>query len=434
LPILRLPIIRELAVLINQDHLLRSSGSSNLPEQGPSLSRSAKLLTSNHQLLLICARLKLVSEQEEAVRFLSNQIRNWNDLIALADRHFVLPLVYQHLKAVQPMGMPEAVLSTMRQRCQLRIMQSMNMLAEQQRLFRDVLLPLGVSHIFFKGPSLAMRYYGGIGLRQCRDIDVLIDPQRLVDVVRTLIDKGYHLDPGHLDERYPQDALTPKDLNAACRYLNVVRVVSPNGVLIELHRLIDSHGFIFRSKALLSKAETCEVDGFQFQVLPTAMLFVYICYHHSRHLWSRLHWIADLDALQRHSSFNLNSTLSLARTSGLESTVKAALNLYQACSQLNPQDVDLPDPESRSMRNACLQIIRGTDLEEKELMKKRSTPDFNFSWQIRLSYACHIIFLHLKPTYADYKAFPLKTQFFPAYYFIRPVRLSWRYLSNLILK
>jgi hypothetical protein len=390
-------------------------------------------LTPELQLLLTCARLELTDAQKQRLTRLCGEIVDWSSLMNLAHHHLMLPLAYRHLRSLAPEVIPAPALATMRSLCQRRVIEIMTMAAEQQRLVTQVLQPLGIPYVLFKGPSLALRYYGQLGLRQARDVDMLIAPSHLLALSKTLLERGYRLDPGHLTERYDQ-GLTPDDLGAACRYLNVVTLISPNGVRLELHRLIDSHGYIFRTDDLLAKAENFDINGSPCQMLPTSELFVYICYHHSRHQWSRLHWLADLDAFQRHASFDLQAIQDVANQWGLWPTVASALALHQACSEAMPESAELYSAQAHSMRDACLQMLAAGPENEVRLMQNRPTPDFNFSWQIRFWYLCYLTFLHVHPTYADYKAWPLPLSMHSIYYVARPVRLIWRQFSSRIEK
>ncbi len=385
-------------------------------------------LTPELQLLITCARLELTDHQVQRLRYLCGEIADWSTLMHLADRHLIVPLVYRHLKTLAADVVPESALSPAYSFCQRRVIEIMTMVAEQQRLVQAVLQPLAIPYTLFKGPSLALRYYGELGLRQARDIDILIAPQRLFELSQVLLEKGYRLDSGPLAERYGH-GLDLKDLGAVCRYLNVVTLISPRGVRFELHRLIDSNGYIFRSHDLLAKADSFTINQVSCQVLPTSALFVYICYHHSRHQWSRLHWLADLDALQRHPSFELEAVKEFAYQVGLWPTVEAALALHQACSQPDPQTVELHNPQARSTRDACLKMVAASPEDEVALMQNRPTPDFNFSWQIRFKYLCYLAIFHVHPTYADYEAWPLPLALHPIYYLTRPVRVAWRQLT-----
>lgn len=374
---------------------------------------AAPTLSPDLQLLITCARLELTSLQQEQVRGLCRQIADWSATMHLADRHLVLPLVYRHLRSLEPETISKSALSAMRQLHQNRLIHIMGMVAEQQRLVQQVFHPLGASYALVKGSSLALRYYGNLGLRQWRDIDVLIAPDRMFEIAQAMVDRGYRT--------YPE-ALGGRALKFACQHpAGETKLISPQGTVIELHPWLDRKGCIFPTQKVLALAEPLKMNGKVCQVLPTCLLFVYICYHHSRHQWSKLHWLADLDAFQRHPSFDLAATQTVAAELGLGSTVQAALALHQACGQPNPQAVVLHNQRDRTMRDACLHsLATGQELQTS----LRPAVDFSFTWQVKLRYLFALTIAYLRPTYSDYKAWPLPSVLYPLYYLIRPMRAA----------
>jgi hypothetical protein len=53
----------------------------------------------------------------------------------------------------------------------------------------------GIRAAPIKGPDLALRVYGDLGLRQCADVDIVVDPGRLDDAVGVLQTLGYDSGP-----------------------------------------------------------------------------------------------------------------------------------------------------------------------------------------------------------------------------------------------
>lgn len=393
-----------------------------------SLSPSARLapaqqadspLTSEVQLLLTCARLELTPSQQQRLHYLCGEVSDWPALMDQADRHLIVPLVYRHLKTVDSQSVPALALEQMHALCQNRVIRMMAMAAAQQRLVQQILQPLGVAYVLLKGPSLAQRYYGGLGLRQCRDIDILVDPARLLDVVDAFVAFGYQI-ISH------ENFKTRQDLEAGCRYESVVTVVSPDGFRVELHQRLDHRGHVFNPDYLLSKAEPFTVNGVLYQLLPTPALFVYICYHHSRHQWAHLHWLTDLDAFQRHSSFDRQAVETFATEVGLRATVRASLALHQACSSATPHRVILESQAEKSMRDACLRSLASK--EQVKALHGRQADVFD-AWYIWLRYLV-IVFSH--PTYEDYKALPLPQTWQWIYYLIHPFRITGKTVAKLI--
>lgn len=390
------------------------------PTLSPAQPQAVSPLTPEMQLLLTCARLKLTSRQQQRLNQLCGEVSDWSALMHQANHHLIAPLVYRHLKAIASPSISALALEQMRALCQKRIMRMMAMAAVQQRLVQQVLQPLGVAYVLLKGPSLAQRYYGGLGLRQCRDIDVLVDPARLLEVVDAIVACGYRIDLRDCNNR--------QDLEAACRYRAVVTVVSPKGSRIELHQRLDDKGHVFDPDYLLSKAEPFTANGVLYQVLPTSALFVYICYHHSRHQWAHLHWLTDLDAFQRHPSFDRQSVEAFATEVGLRATVGASLALHRVCGSATPHGVELACRSERSMRDGCLRSLASQE-QIKALHGRRA--DIFDAWFIWLRY---LVIVAFRPDYDDYKALPLPRVWQWVYYLIHPFRMARKTTVKLLLR
>lgn len=382
-------------------------------------------LTPEVQLILTCARLELTPQQRQHLRYLCGVGIDWADLMRQATRHLMAPLVYRHLKVSALDCVPTDVLAALYSLSQNLIVRTMAMAANQQHLVQQILQPLGVPYALIKGPSLAQRYYHGLGLRQCRDLDILIDPDRLFEVVEATTAHGYQVDPGMLSMLYPGAYSTRQDLEIGCRHESVMMVISPNGVRVELHQRLENKGHIFNPRYILSKAEPFRANGVTYQVLPTTELFVYICYHHSRHQWAHLHWLADLDAMQRHPSFDRQAVETFALQVGLLTTVKAALALHGACGNPAPHRVRLKTPAERSMLDTCLHSLT-CEGQIKAAHGPRS--DAYDAWYIRLRY---LVIVFLRPTYEDYKALALPESWHGVYYLVHPFRMWWKALNKL---
>ena len=88
-----------------------------------------------------------------------------------------------------------------------------------------------------------------------------------------------------------------RDLRALLRYKKEADPFkSPDGGLIELHRMTGTDETVFPADATIGGARGHVQRGcLQSDAAP--MLLAYLCYHNTEHLWSRLHWVADLDAV-----------------------------------------------------------------------------------------------------------------------------------------
>jgi hypothetical protein len=346
-----------------------------------------KKLSPELRLLLTCARLSLSSGQREELIYLCEQIKDWNVLFKLADDQFILPLLLRHLRAEVPELTEEIVAQPVRKLCQNQAGKSLGMVVEQQKLGR-LFDSLEIKHAFFKGISLSHNYYGDISLRKCRDIDLLVSPTQISEVLSALVEHEYSTSG---------EALSLEELKLLFYGKSQVSLRSPNGIFVEVHLSLDHVGSIFPTDWVLDNIMTIDLFGFPLRVLPTYILFVYICYHHSRHQWSKLHWVSDLDALIQHPSFTLQEVLDYAADSGLMSTVTSSLGLYEILSHQSPELLIVADSRVRGFRNICIESL----VTGEELRYKLVTRDFRFFWQANSRYIVNVVTKNVFPNYGS---------------------------------
>jgi len=102
-----------------------------------------------------------------------------------------LPIVHGHLAKLDKGVVPESVLRNLKDSVLQVVMRNLAMIAIHRRLVREVFEPLGVPFLFFKGPSLAYRYYQEPARRQYRDIDVLVPRADLVRLGKRMREQGF---------------------------------------------------------------------------------------------------------------------------------------------------------------------------------------------------------------------------------------------------
>ncbi|MDI5921823.1 nucleotidyltransferase family protein [Halomonas sp. LR5S13] len=351
---------------------------------------------------------------------LCNSIREWPEVARRAERLFVLPLVYRHLHELAPptLSLTDACFM---QKQTLRLVQGNLLVAgEQQRLVRELLDPLEMPYLFFKGPALAARYYDDPGMRSCRDIDLLVPRHRCVELLESALQHGYRpLAPESLTS-------DRQSLAFAIRTQPVVSIASPLGVRIEVHHDIDRGAGIYRTDALLDSRIAHRVGDAMLYSMPASELFVYICLHNTLHYWSHLHWLVDLDAIQRHSDFNEASAYACAKRRGLVSTFNSCMEFYRALAAPEPEHSVHLSQRSRDMLEASFTTLQGGFEAEMALRRKRPTPEFGFAWQTSLTYRWSSPIREwtdrFRPTYIDYQFLPLPPNWQWLYYAIRPYR------------
>ncbi|MFC3286337.1 nucleotidyltransferase family protein [Litchfieldella rifensis] len=391
-----------------------------LTVEGGRAAASAVALEPALQLVLLLTRLTLSVEQKRDALTLCSRIDDWPRVAQEAEQRFVMPLVYRHLQQLAPKNLPPEQLEGMRCQCLAIVQYNLYLADTQRQLVQELLDPLGIPYLFFKGHALAARYYDEPAMRFCRDIDLLVPHERIVELLEVALKQGY-------TPYWPRNLAPDRiSLTFAARVRPVITLQSPQGIPLEIHKQIDKAGTIYDTANLVGNAEALWVDDIEMSVMPTAELFVYACLHHTRHRWSHLHWLADLDAIQRHPDFDLAAVRACAEQRNLTATLEASLELYQACAMLEPWRNETISDNGRALVEACLINLQGGREAEVSLRSENPTPDFAFAWQTNLA---HRLWWRirgwvslLQPSYADYQSWPLRPSYQWLYLLTRPFR------------
>ncbi|WP_458526771.1 nucleotidyltransferase domain-containing protein [Onishia taeanensis] len=370
------------------------------------------------RLLLRLSRLELSASHRQEALALCQGIDDWSEVTRQAEQQLILPLVYRHLRHLNPPSLSSEEAAHMRCQCLTILQENLLIAAAQQRLVSDFLEPQKIPHLFFKGPSLAARYYAEPAMRCCRDIDLLVPRKHCHKLLEAALQRGYQAsDPAHL-------ARDRASLDFALRTQAVITLVDPRGIKVEVHTSLNKTIHLFSNAALLKERELIETEGCPLWVMPTADLFVYICLHHTRHYWSRLHWLVDLDAMQRHPDFSLAAAYACAEQRGLRATMDASLEMYDSFAA--PILVHPDEEPGGPLLAACLATLQGGHESELALRRHRPTPEFAFSWQTTAFHLAASRLLRwsnrLRPRYQDYEAWPLPRRWQWLYYFLSPLR------------
>jgi hypothetical protein len=395
-----------------------------------SLHRPDSLQTE--QLLFLLARCHLNPAQEDWMDEAVSNLKEPERFEELAKKTFVASMAYSHLsKSLVKHKQAELMARLHAQRLQTA-KNYLFLKAEADLLSANLLEPAGVTHVFFKGTALADQFYKEPSMRCARDIDVLIPRRNLVSVIERGLALGYRL---CADEA----AMSAAERAFFLKMGEVFPLESPHGAHIEIHSQVDASGVLFDTEKMLLESEACE--GFKFRRrLPSWLHVVYSCIHHTRHRWSHLHWLADLDAALSSPNFDLARTKAEALRLNLWQCVEPCLGLQEVSGR----------PE------AFASVLAGTSNETSEVQELARAsvenlgrvsnelsggsgilmiPDFTFGWQmnaaLRVRYFKWRIPQVFTPRMDDYQASPLGQRmpvFLPFVRFTRVVRRNLRRL------
>lgn len=267
-------------------------------------------LTREEELILCCGRTELSAAARARLRELASGSADWARVEEIAKLHRLRPLLFKHLKAEGISGkVPPAIWASIQQHAvqtMARNLSLTNELAGIIKLFQGA----GIEAIPFKGPVLAMRNYGNLGLRAFFDMDLLLRRGDILKAKKLLQERGF-TSPWKQNEEWEAQHI---DTQLGCDFLS-----ADGKVRLELHW------------SFIQKWLTYEVDldgiwkrsvlwgfaGVETRLVSRADLLVYLCAHGAKHHWERLFWIIDIAEFARsEKNLEWDSIVGNARAHG----------------------------------------------------------------------------------------------------------------------
>lgn len=233
-------------------------------------------------------------------------------LMRLVDRHRVAPLVLDGL-VVAGIEPPEALARRAagdKRRALALLVEGRTLLATLQQA--------GIAAMILKGPLLSENLYGDPGMRQCADLDLLVDEADFHRARDILGEQGYRLAGHEPPWAEPRMGLWRR----AAKDLTLVR--AGDRITLELHYRLMAVPGLLPDLSLADAQARIALAGTSYRSFADADLFAYLCTHGASSLWNRLKWLADIRALlagrkeqEIADLFNRASALGVQRCAAL---------------------------------------------------------------------------------------------------------------------
>ncbi|HWR50077.1 MAG TPA: nucleotidyltransferase family protein [Bryobacteraceae bacterium] len=371
------------------------------------------------RIVLACARAAFGPAAEAALRtLLMAATPNWDQVTQLAHQHAVFPAVAAALSGVAPDLVPAATLARVRR--QLRRSTAWSLAIADDLLHVDRLLRAErVPYLPFKGPALASLLCGTPCLRQCADLDLLIEKRDSERAVAALERAGYvpALPPG-------------MDVKTYAKTHSVLAMERPGGkAVIELHweLMPASYRLPLEYTELDRFATPVLICGTPLKTFGAEHTALVLAVHGAKHCWERLGWIRDI-ALLVHCQPGLDWARVVAAARKHHCCRMLVLSVEVACS-LFP--VKMPEAITE-LAKADRRVTVTADLVRDSLFRGAARDDVHelaFAVSVRDRVRdCAGIWLRfvaarLKPNEADERALKLPAFARSLYWLIRPLRL-----------
>lgn len=378
------------------------------------------------EILVCVARRSLDAAMAERLRELLKRDLDWKLVLASAQNHCLTPLLYFHLNAVGQSLVPRNVMSRL-EGANYRNTQSSLFFTAQLVLVLEFLEENGIRAIPFKGPTLALRAYGDVGLRQFGDLDILVHRKDILKVKELLMSRGFK----------STLALTNAQQAALLRFDCAYNFDNEQGVMLDVHwDLVERHfSFDIDVDGLWYRLEPVTISGKRLRTVSAEDLLLILCLHGFTHLWERLGWICDLASLIE-SRNDLDWQLVLQTANRRDMRRILLLGLLLAVDLL---DARIP-AEIRQAADAEAVVKKLAAQIREQLFLERSAPPGLFRGAIlnlkmrerkRDMFGSSLRLL-LTPRSYDWMFLPLPEWLFFLYYPLRPLRLAGKYGAKLL--
>lgn len=296
------------------------------------------MTASSREFRVLCAaaRAKLTDPDRERISRSLGDSLDEELLLRLVDRHRVAPLLLRGLGDLDFSGFSQRLRAALQWRARANSARALRQTAELLTLYR-AFQGEGISVLAMKGVALAACVYGDVALRQVGDIDLLVEPSRVLAAERIAVESGYvRIGPGH--------SLTPRQTETFMRERKHFHYVHPESERhLELHWRCFNNPRLFpvETDQLLAGAESLEIGGASVPVMSTVDRMLFLCAHGANHGWFRLVWLCDVHELLTSDAVasKLDEVRRRARELGVDRM------LLQAC-MLAHEVLETPVPGS----------------------------------------------------------------------------------------
>ncbi|WP_028585102.1 nucleotidyltransferase domain-containing protein [Desulfogranum mediterraneum] len=377
------------------------------------------------EIVLLCCRSSVTEKNLGKIRSIVDfQTIDWEQLLVLASKHRIFPLLYTHLKQI-PIHVPGYVLDDLRT---LYKITAIHNLFYSQTLLKllDHFSQHEIKALPFKGPVLAESVYGSYALRSYGDLDILVSAAQLRQAVEVLCRLGY----------LPKNNLSFERQLRLCRYGKDGAFIHPKTkVVVELHHEI---GGFLREKWTLETLQpffcASELLHHKLLDLQPEMMLIYLCVHGSRHHWYQLDFVCVVaETVRNRPGLDFQKALMLAEQFGCRKMLLLGLCLSQHLLNLSlPKDIcRLLDQEE-----GLLQFVKQVETRLLETKHSQTGP---------LGYGKAVIFYFkvfdhaidagyciadklFSPDGYDLAWLPLPQRMWFLYKILRPLRLAYRFV------
>jgi hypothetical protein len=381
-------------------------------------------------LTAACCRWPATERQRESINAAVPRVTDWDRYLRVVGRHRTAGLAYHALTYFET-SVPGEVIRSLRESANAITRQNLLLAAETIRL-QEAFDKAGIPVVFFKGVSLALLAYGTLSLKHGKDIDFCVPPDLALQALRLLEERDYMLWlPAATLDQVQREAMVRHDMEASL-------IHRTTGVQVELHWALAHNPVLLRDIDVYSETQVVAVSaGRSIRTLANENLFRYLCVHGANHAWSRLKWLADLNAfLSSKSLAEIEWLYRRAVVYGPDLCVKQGLHLCKDLlgRELPENIATSPHDNSRVRRLVAFSLDSMSGQNEVTEPWDHPFPDYRIVlYRFLLSRSWRYIWEQcrfLSVSFYDILHVPLPRTLYFAYPFLRMPLWLWRRLRD----
>jgi hypothetical protein len=340
-------------------------------------------------------------------------------LINLAYQHAVLPLLYRRLKDFVPTHPLVDILKPYyTHNTQKNIAMGLELLD-----ISTLLESQGMEVLSFKGLALSCMMYEDMSLRQFGDLDLLI---RTKDREKMLILLKKH-------DYTPEITLKNQTKKTFFDAVNVLGFYAPSKTLIEIHwkLLSKNYAISWNEDRLWQSPQTVTIHHKNIKTLDTTTTLLYLCVHGSKHLFSRLSWLCDIDRTLHKNDIVWKDVLIEAKVLGISRMLLLSLSLcYMLLDTALPKEIHTLIKKDVIVSSIVTDVIKQHFTSPEKQPKSLHTFTLLLSMREGIKAKTHFTYLALfAPKFDDFKQIQLPKYLAFLYPFVRVFRLGSKYLK-----
>jgi hypothetical protein len=364
---------------------------------------------------ILCAATRANPDHSHLVTALKGAL-DWDRLLSLAAAHGVRPQLIRAFRKLNWVDVPPNVKGSLLTFLSLHNAHSL-LLAKELILVNEQFSHNGIRFATFKGPSLALSVYGGLSLRECNDIDLIVEQKQVAEAEAVLASLGYRAVYGSSFFRETFLSYTGQCL--------LVREAPQ--VAIDLHWDFTSSyaPFPILPSEIWSSLQEVDIGGRSIPTLSRTDLALFLAGHGTKERWRCLSWIGDFAMLiERCPNIDWNLVLDRAGRRGCGRSILVGCQLAaQLLGTRVDRDLLKTAKDDVQARSAAKDLVRSLSSEYPMAASDRELGDFDLC-ETNSRRALAIGKLLITRTAGDYVSMPLPRLLWPIYYVTRPFRLA----------